>query len=281
MLIMDKKIHDSLSSKYHTFFKRGFAGITSSKRVLPNFIIPGTVRSGTTSLYYNICEHPSVLEASYDEIGFFDSNYNLGINWYRSMFPTQKEMELVRKNSGCAITGEDTPFYFWKKEAIERIFLTLPNVKIIVIFRNPVDRAYSNYNLGVRMNTEKLTFEEAIDEEIQYLNENGFRKTIDHRRSYITKGIYQEQLKLWLDIFPREQIHILSTEQMQENPQRELQKIFSFLKIDEYIIKNPQKRKSTDYTKMRPDTRSRLLDYYKSHNEELFRIIKQRFNWEI
>ena len=116
---MWNNIRDSLSPKYHRFFKRGIAGITASNRVLPNFIIIGTVRSGTTSLYYNICEHPSVLPAAYDEIGFFDSNFHLGINWYRSMFPTEKKMEEIKKDTGFAITGEDTPFYFWKKEAVE------------------------------------------------------------------------------------------------------------------------------------------------------------------
>ena len=83
-----------ISQYYHRYFKRGFSGITASSRVLPDFIIIGTVRSGSTSLYYNICEHPSVLEAAYDEIGYFDSNYHLGENWYRSMFPTQKIMNI-------------------------------------------------------------------------------------------------------------------------------------------------------------------------------------------
>jgi len=225
---MEKSIRNSLSSKYHRFVKRGVSGITASSRVLPDFIIVGTVRSGTTSLYYNICEHPSVLPAAYDEIGFFDSNYNLGIEWYRSMFPKQKEMEEIRKSTDFSITGEDTPFYFWKKEAIDRIFQCVPNVKIISIFRNPVDRAYSNYNLGVRANTEKSTFEDAIDEEIKFLENNSFRDSIDRKRSYITKGIYEKQMKSWFDVFPREQIHILSTEEMEQKPQETLLKFLNF-----------------------------------------------------
>ena len=197
------------------------------------------------------------------------------------MFPTNKEMKRVRVDSWNAITGEDTPFYFWKKEAVDRIYQNIPKVKIISIFRNPVDRAYSNYNLGVKLNTEKLTFEEAIDKELEYMEKNGFRKTVDQRRSYLSKGMYENQIKLWFNVFSKEQIHILSTEQMNKNPQKELQKIFSFLEIDDYMIKNPQKQKSAEYSKMRPDTRDRLLDFYKSHNEEFFGIIKQRFDWEI
>jgi len=278
---MKNSIRNSLSSKYQRFVKRGFSGITASSRVLPNFIIMGTVRSGTTSLYYNICEHPSVLPAAYDEIGFFDSNYHLGMEWYQSMFPKQKQMEEIKKNTGFAITGEDTPFYFWKKEAIDRIFQCLPSVKIIAIFRNPVDRAYSNYNLGVRMNTEKSTFEETIDEEIEFLENNPFRDSIDRKRSYVTKGIYEKQIKSWFDVFPREQIHILSTEEMEQKPQETLLKIFKFLEIPEYIIKNPQKQKSAKYEKMNGKTRERLLDYYQPFNEKFFKIINQRFDWEI
>tara|TARA_B100000029_G_scaffold291507_1_gene285073 strand:- start:48 stop:887 length:840 start_codon:yes stop_codon:yes gene_type:complete len=270
-----------LSSAYHRFVKRGISGITASSRVLPDFIINGTVRSGTTSLYYNICEHPSILSADYDEIGFFDSNYQLGINWYRSMFPTQKEITELKEKTGFAITGEDTPFYFWKKEAAKRIMENLPDVKIITIFRNPIDRAYSNYNLGVRANTEKLTFEDAISDEMKFLNEHSFRESIDRQRSYISKGIYEKQIKFWFEIFPKEQIHILSTEDMKKNPHNALKKIFQFLEIPEYTIKNPQKQKSAKYEKMNEKTRERLLDYYQPFNEKFFKIINQKFDWDV
>ncbi|MDC0186972.1 sulfotransferase domain-containing protein [Candidatus Nitrosopelagicus sp.] len=276
---MNNNFRKLLSSKYNRFFKRGVSGITASTRVLPDFIIVGTVRSGTTSLYYNICDHPSILPADYDEIGFFDSNYHLGINWYRSMFSTQKEMNQVRKDTGYAMTGEDTPFYFWKEEAVKRISEHLPNVKIITIFRNPVDRAYSNYNLGVRAKTEKLTFEDAINEEIKFLEKHTFRETIDRRRSYLTKGIYEEQIKLWFDIFPREQIHILSTESMKQDPQNTLKKIFQFLEIPEYTIRNPQNKKSEKYEKMNIQTRKRLLEFYKPYNDKFFKIIEEKFEW--
>ena len=275
----ENTIRDSLSSSYHRFVKRGLSGITASSRVLPDFIISGTVRSGTTSLYYNICEHPSVLPADYDEIGFFDSNYHLGINWYRSMFPTEKEMERVKKETNFAITGEDTPFYFWKKEAAERILKDIPNSKIIIIFRNPVDRTYSNYQLGIRKKTETLSFEDAIDEEMNFLEKHSFRESVDRRRSYLSKGFYENQIKIWFNVFPREKIHILSTEDMQKNPEKTLLKIFQFLVIPNYTLKNPQKQKSSEYKKMDEKTRKILLDFYKPHNEKFFQIIQERFDW--
>ena len=274
-------MRNSLSASYHRFVKRGLSGIRASARVLPDFIISGTVRSGTTSLYYNICEHPSVLPAAYDEIGFFDSNYHLGTNWYRSMFPTEKEMKRVKKETNFAITGEDTPFYFWKKEAVERIFQDIPNSKIIIIFRNPVDRAYSNYNLGIReVLEEKLSFEDAIDDEMNFLKKHSFRESVDRNRSYLSKGFYDEQIKMWFNIFPKEQIHILSTEDMQKDPKESLLKIFKFLQIPDYTLKNPQKRKSSEYKKMDDKTREMLLNFYKPHNEKFFQTIQKRFDWD-
>ena len=276
----ENTIKDSLSSSYHRFVKRGLSGITASSRVLPDFIISGTVRSGTTSLYYNICEHPSVLPASYDEIGFFDSNYHLGINWYRSMFPTEKEMKQVKKETNFAITGEDTPFYFWKKEAAERIFQDIPNSKIIIIFRNPVDRAYSNYNLGIRKKTESLSFEDAIDEEMNFLKTHSFRDAVDRRRSYLSKGLYENQIKIWLDNFPREQIHILCTEDMKKNPKESLLKIFQFLGIPNYTLKNPQKQKLAEYKKVDDKTREKLLTFYEPYNQKFFETIQEKFDWD-
>ena len=276
---MEKSIRNSLSSKYQRFLKRGISGITASSRVLPNFIIIGTVRSGSTSLYYNLCEHPSIIPAAYDEIGFFDSNFHLGLNWYRSMFPTEKEMKRIKEKTKFAITGEDTPFYFWKKETVDRITKAIPNSKLIVIFRNPVDRAYSNYYLGIRAGTEKSTFEEAIDEEISFIKNHSFRECVDRKRSYLSKGFYGKQFEIWEKKFNEKKLHVISTEDMKKQPQETMSKVFKFLEIPEYNIKNPQKQKSVIYEKMNEDTRKRLLEFYGPHNEELFNKINQRFDW--
>ena len=91
------KLHILFQRVYFQFFKRHIFGITGPIRLLPDFIIIGTVRSGTTSLYSNICQHPCVLPAAYDELGFFDSNFHLGLNWYRSLFPTLFSKWIVKQ----------------------------------------------------------------------------------------------------------------------------------------------------------------------------------------
>ena len=122
-----------LAKIFRGLVKRNFSYITANSRVLPDFIIIGTVRSGTTSLYYNMCKHPSILSASTDEIGFFDSNYHLGIEWYKSMFPKKTEMNKIKEKTKFSITGEDTPFYFWKFDVIDRIHKIIPDCKFIAI----------------------------------------------------------------------------------------------------------------------------------------------------
>jgi len=270
---------------YYGLIKRNLTYITSSIRLLPNFIIVGAVRCGTTSLYYNICEHSCVLAAAYDEIGFFDSNYELGINWYKSMFPTKFKRKKIELKTGICITGEDTPFYFWDKKSIERIKKEIPKIKLIILLRNPIDRAYSNYHLGVRLGSESLSFEDSIKKEIELLEKNndiesdGIEKFL-RPRSYIAKGLYHNQIKNWFKIFSKDQILVLSTENLAKKPHQTLEQIFNFLDLPNEQIKNLQNRKVGNYQKMNEDTRQFLRKLFKPHNEKLFKFLEKKFEWD-
>ena len=272
-------IPKKISPVFHRFVKRGWSGITASSRVLPNFIIAGTVRSGTTSLYNYICNHPSVLPAAYDEIGFFDSNFQLGTMLYRSMFPTKKQMQLIQEKTNFCLTGEDTPFYFWNKDAIKRISKLIPNCKIIMIFRNPVDRAYSNYQLGKRENKENLSFEKTIEIEKEIIN-NGLEKlNFSEPRTYLIKSLYSLQLKNWLTSFSKNQLYFLSTEQLSSKPNETMSGIFNFLELPQYTLLKFKKQKQAIYPEMNNSTRKDLLEFFKSHNKELFSLIGKDFLW--
>ena len=283
--IKNNKIIRNLFQKlYYQLCQRHFYALTGPIRSLPDFIIIGTARSGTTSLFYNICEHPSVIPAAYDEVGFFDSNYHLGINWYRSMFPTKKHMEKVKKNTKFAMTGEDTPFYIWSPTVARRILKIIPNVKLIVLFRNPIDRAYSNYHLGIRAGSENLSFEDAIQSELDSLKNSKIKSDDDVKkytipRSYIAKGFYADQLKIWLKLFKSKQLFITSTEDFESNANNTLNKIYDFLEIPQINLKNLEKHKVASYPPMKDETRKFLVDLYKIHNEELFRMISKEFDW--
>jgi len=285
----NKKLKNFIKKFYQKFYyfllKRHFYALTSPLRIFPDFIIIGAVRCGTTSLYYNICEHPCILPAAFDELGFFDSNFHLGYSWYKSMFPTIIQKKYVEYKKKNCITGEDTPFYIWNSIAAKRILKLLPNVKLIVQLRNPIDRAYSNYHVGVKYGNEKLSFEKAIEWELKkikqeqiYEKENEIAK-FNHPRSYLSKSLYAEQLKIWFELFPKENILITSTEEMLDNPVIAVNKIFQFLNVSKYDLKNPQKRKIESYPKIEPKTRKILSEFFKSHNEELYKLTGKKFNW--
>lgn len=285
--LQDRNSSSSLGTIYHKVVKRHIYSLTASSRALPDFIVIGAVRCGTTSLYQNICEHTCVLAAKQDEIGFFDSNYHLGIDWYKSFFPKNSQLQKLRGKKGFAITGEDTPFYFWNKLAVERIFQLIPKCRLIVILRNPVDRAYSNYQLSIRNGSEKFSFERAIDIEKEVLDNEGIyaNNQIDvnkfsQPRSNLAKSWYYEQLKLWLDTFPEEQILIVSTEELGINPQKTMNKVFQFLKLPEENLKKFQKLKSSQYEPMDSKIRKELSNYFKPKNEKLFSLIGKKFSWK-
>tara|TARA_Y100000590_G_scaffold290537_1_gene327041 strand:+ start:530 stop:1366 length:837 start_codon:yes stop_codon:yes gene_type:complete len=276
---MKNNIKNIYRKFYYQFLKRNYSAVTAPLRVLPDFIIFGSVRSGSTSLYHDICEHPSVLPAAFDEIGFFDSNYHLGMNWYRSMFPRKRDIDKKMTETNYAITGEDTPFYFWKKEVPSRILSHLPDCKLLCILRNPIDRAYSNYHISRKFGTEKLSFEESVQEEMARIEKQVSREDFDNTRSNLAKGLYHHQLLNWYDTFPREKIFVLSTEDLSSEPNKTLNDVFSFLKIPEYELQNPQKNKVEKYENMSSKTRSELVKFFMPYNEQLFELIQKKFNW--
>ena len=275
-----------LKKIYWNFFRRNIFGITGPLRVLPDFIIIGSMKCGTTSLYYDICEHPCVSPAAYDEIGFFDSNFHVGLNWYRSMFPTKRRIEDIRRKEGVAITGEDTPFYFWNPVAAKRIQKLLPNIKLITILRNPIDRAYSEYQDLVSSESNSPSFETFIENEINtrrkdssLITEENF-EIFNQKNSYLLKGIYVDQLKIWAGLFPKEQIFTLSTENLNSEPITALESVFQYLNLPDYKIKNIQHQKQKKYVPMNSQTRKILIEFFKPHNERLFKFIGKKFDWD-
>lgn len=278
--------HKFYQKFYYQLCKRHFYAITGPFRALPDFIIIGSMKSGTTSLYYNTCEHPCVIPAAYDELGFFDKNYTLGINWYRSLFPTNLHKNYVKKRHSKALTGEDTPFYFWSPIAAERISDLLPNIKLLVILRNPIDRAYSEYQDVVKANPNTLLFDELIKYEIEKLQNQEIKITnenyqmFNEKHSYLLKGLYVKQLQIWTKLFSLKQMFVISLEDLTKNPTQTMNQVFKFLNLPEYSIKNPQKRKMKKYPDMNSNIRKTLIEFYKSHNEQLYNLIQKNFNWD-
>tara|TARA_B100000953_G_scaffold279234_1_gene255222 strand:+ start:66 stop:653 length:588 start_codon:yes stop_codon:yes gene_type:complete len=191
------------------------------------------------------------------------------------------------KNKHC-LFFDVTSTYMEEELTAKNVYEVNPNQKIIVILRNPVDRAYSHYHVNVKEKSEKRSFEDAIFEEmnrikseriIQNKNKN-LRVFTPNNIHYLKKGFYALQLKSWFKIFPREQILVLSTEEFQEDQNLIYKKIFDFLNIPNMKIKSTEKMEKGNYIHMKHDTRNLLLDYFRQCNHELFELINSEFDWK-
>ena len=131
-------------------------------RSLPDFIMIGGMKCGTTSLFQYLQQHPGVSRVYVEEVHFFDLHYGRGLNWYRAHFP-------VKGKGEATICGDDSPYYIFHPLVPARVREDVPGAKLIALLRNPVDRAYSHYHHELRRGREDLSFEKALDREEERL----------------------------------------------------------------------------------------------------------------
>ena len=278
---MQNKIKHILKILKYIVIKRGYFGITSPFRTIPNFIVIGVKRCGTTTLYEQLSEHPCIEKSAHDNLGFFNNNFELGMNWYKSHFVTNFRKKEIERKYGKFATYDVTSSYIQKKKTAQNIFKTLPNVKLILILRNPTDRAYSEYNQNIIDENESRDFTELIKQEINEIQnmENENLEFSSNKINLVKKGIYIKQILPWMDIFPKKQILIISTEEFDKNTTETYNKIFRFLELPKYEIKNERRYRKGNYEKMKEETRKMLNNFYQKYNEELFQKIEKKFDW--
>lgn len=279
-LILQNKIQYILKILKYIIIKRGYFGITSPFRTIPNFIVIGVKRCGTTTLYEQLSEHPCIEKSSHDNLGFFNNNFELGINWYKSHFVTNLRKREIERKYGQFATYDVTSSYIQKKKTAENIFKTLPNVKLIIILRNPTDRAYSEYNQNIIDENESREFIDLIKQEIKEIQNMENIEFSSDKINLVKKGMYEKQISPWLEIFDRKQILIITTEEFGEKTTETYDKIFRFLELPEYKIKNKERHRKGAYKEMDVKTRKILDDFYEPYNKELFQKIEETFQWK-
>lgn len=248
----------------------------------PDFLIIGAQKSGTTSLFNYIEKYASNFKSpDRKELQFFSEKYKKGFDWYKSRFPLFKKKK---------ITGEATPDYLFYHKSAARIHSYLPNVKIIILLRDPVFRAYSQYNFQNSSSKVSIkdtrSFEEAVDQEIKSefnINamEDKFTKHYKYH-SYIKRGFYKEQIEEYLKYFPLEQMLIIKSEIFFEKTQEVLVDVFQFIglnfkkdvKFDTFIHNESKYNNSIS-----ENAYKKLKDIYNKKNEKLSAMIKKDIKW--
>lgn len=272
--------------------KRRFGQATSWARVYPpQFIVGGVQRGGTSSLYQYLARHPAVGAGIYKEIHFFDDNFDRGPSWYRSHFPTKLQERGVRRREGRAmVTGEASPYYVFHPFAARRIAQTLPDVRTILMLRDPVERAYSHYLHEVALGLEPLSFAEALDAEPRRLEGEAERlladpryRSFNHRHfSYVARGMYVEQVERWLEAIPRDRVLFVRSEDFAADPDAGLQRVLAYVGLAPFSLgEYPRVNASGAGRKppMDPGIRDRLSEAFAEPNRRLARLLGPEFSW--
>lgn len=197
---------------------------------LPNFVVVGAAKSGTTSLYHCLRQHPEIFLPEVKEPHFFINQRRLG-------FPIVSEpsaYEALFEGATEPVRGEASTGYLYFPESSELIAAQIPDSKIIVMLRNPVDRAFSMWGHQIRENLERLTFEEALDAE--EIGGHRLVSEVEYGFNYLRLGLTAERLARFFELFGRARVHVGFYEDWVEDPAAFLRRLFRFLGVDSEFV---------------------------------------------
>lgn len=254
-------------------------------RRLPDFLLIGAQRSGTTSLFNALATHPQVSASVPKEVHYFDLNYERGLDWYMRHFP-----EYPWKSYGPRHKwGEASPYYLFHPLVPARVKETAPDAKLIVMLRNPIDRAYSDYQFQHKLGYIELTFEQALAaerelaaEEEARLREHPQYVSPAHRRlACVSRGMYALQLARWYDQFSRDQVLVLPAERFFLDMEAALASVLEFLDLPPHRFRGLKSLNTIRYSPMKPETRGRLRDVFRDDRRRLEQLTGISFDWDI
>jgi hypothetical protein len=259
-----------------TFRTYGLA--TANVRPLPDFLILGAQKAGTTALYAYLRWHPHVTGPSFKEVSFFDRHYARGERWYRAHLPLRRR---------GAIVGEASPSYLLHPLAPERVGRMLPNARLIALLRDPVERAFSHYQHEVALGREELSFEDAVDAEDErmrgeverMLREPSYFSHPWWNYTYVARGLYAEQLERWFAAFPREQLLVLLTDELADDTAGTYRRVLDFLGAAPHGLDAYPRIFDRDYAEMSAAMRARLAAVYEDPNRRLASLLGRDLPW--
>jgi tetratricopeptide (TPR) repeat protein len=243
----------------------------------PKFIIFGAPRCGSTSLYNYLTNHPKIIPALEKEIKFFNDNFTAGIDWYKSHFPP------LPQGKGF-LTGEASIDYIAYPKVPKEIFNLFPDIKLIAVLRNPVDKAISQFHHWTKLGLEQKYFKEIIASEIDLIQEivqsNSTKvKKEANQQTYLLGSVYIYFLKNWLDLFPKEQFLIIRSEDLFSKPVETMNQIYKFLEVPKFELANYKVYNSRSYSPSDEDTYKKLTEFFRPYNEQLEDYLGRKLDW--
>ncbi len=252
----------------------------------PDFLIVGAQRCGTTSLFRALIAHPDVTPPLFHKgVHYFDVNYNRGQNWYIGHFPLRHRPRLGRL--GPTRTGEASPYYLHHPLVPERIAADLPDVRLIVLLRDPVERAYSAHRHELLRGFETEDFERALDLEPQRLvgeeerlrEDSGYRSIAHQHHAYVGRGEYATQLQRLFTFVGRERVLVLDSDVLFQNPEPSYTRVLSFLELPPWGPAPFRQHNARPRGPMAASTRARLEEHFAPHDAALAELIGETPSW--
>ena len=265
------------------------AEMTWERRVLPDLVLAGVQRSGTTALFEALYRLPTVERPRRGKGShYFSYNYHRGWEWFQSQFPTRRWAELVETRHGSPLFCFDAcPYYLFHPFAVERMAHALPDVNVMVMLRDPVRRAESHFHHSVSHGHESLRFADALAAEERRLAGEDDRMQDDwtywshshEHHSYVSKGLYADQIERLYRHYPPDQVMIVQSEAFYRDPDHVLGSVTDWLGLPPVELDQADDRNGHPYESMHAEMRDRLCAIYREPNERLYRLIGRRFDW--
>jgi hypothetical protein len=263
---------------------------SSEIRLLPDFLLVGTQRGGTTSLHRAIAAHPSVVTPLFHKgVHYFDIDYARGMRWYRGHFPVAPLARArIRQAPGKAQTFESSGYYMHHPLAPHRIAADLPGVRLLVVLRDPVERAYSAHRHEyVRGFETEESFERALELEPErlageverMLADPSYRSFSHRHHSYLDRSRYAPQIRRLFELFGRERVHVLDSEAFFERPEEEFDRVLDFLGLARWHPPAFERHNARPRSPMTSATRERLERHFEPHDAELSTLLGRPLAW--
>lgn len=253
--------------------------------LLPDFVIIGAARSGTTHLLGQLNAHPNVLEGP-AETHFFDTHrYRYGIGWYRMRFPLNRDRRRVyAAGRHPVLTGESSPSYLSHPTVPGRVARALPQARLLVLLRDPAERAASHWAWCLRQCGETRSLREVVEAELGPPGDTaGIRVPLDKRVNdplVVRRGLYQPQLERWRTHFPDDQLMVIQAERWFRDPAGVMAEVCDYLGIprrDE--LPRVMRNRNKPHDPFDQEAIARLREFYRPYNVELARYLGMELDW--
>lgn len=255
----------------------------------PDFIIVGPQKTGSTSLYFDLLQHPQLVGPEEKELHFFDhtEKFDRGPEYYHSCFPEAAAKQIV---------FESTPNYFVNASARSRIYDYNPRLKIIILLRNPVHRFVSQFFHFHAMALDDQTLKEEGKANEKWEGDSTrlddiferYRAGREDPLHYFASGEYIVHLREWENMFGRENIHYVLSDEFAADPALTVGKVLRFINLPQCRLKNQRHNRKYDWLRKHPELSEQITDdhvhalyeHYRPYNQALYDYFKKDYRWE-